>query len=71
MTWITKRRLTRLSHYREDSVLQSWQMRLFSKHLEDSDKGCEKDGEQDITGRQISAQLMQELSPASQKDEMA
>ena len=72
MTWVTKRRLTQLSHYREeDSVLRSWQASLFSKHLKDSDKGCEKDGEQDITRRQISAQPMQELSPASQKDEMA
>ena len=34
MTWVTKRRLTRLSHYREeDSVLRSWQASLFSKHL--------------------------------------
>lgn len=66
MTWVTKRRLT--GHITGRTLCCKLAGEPF---LKDSDKGCEKDGEQDITERQISAQPMQELSLASQKDEMA
>lgn len=64
MTWVT--RAPDRSHYREDSVLQAGRQAF----LKDLDKGCEKT-ENKTSQRQISAQPMQKLSPASQKDEMA
>lgn len=51
-----------MSLYREDGVLQRWHSRVFSKHFNGSDKGCEKDAEKEVTRRRISAQSMQELS---------
>lgn len=59
-----------MSLYREDGVLQSWHSRVFSKHFNSSDKGCEKDAEKEVTRRWISAQSMQELSLNSQRDGM-
>ena len=49
-------------------MLQSWPSRVFSKHFNGSDKGCEKDAEKEVTRRQISAQSMQELSLTRQRD---